>query len=213
MDVIIICASNNNCHQYESNQPKWIEVALAKFPDNRHLWSCLSLFCIHSKPTPQSEEWIKEVIIQYFPIVDWSDHQAWCLHNAFIHSQKKFILSPESFWTVTSSLLATNNQESVQMNILYSWYPERIISSSTLETKIVQSNQRLHLESCPCLPSDIREKLEKMKGSTSLSSVLRRYYIIAAKALGMHYTTDSIRASGESLPIGSSYVSPILLHF
>ncbi len=68
----------------------------------------------------------------------------------------------------------------------------------------VREFQRLHLESCPCIPSDVRGKLEKMKGSTSLSSVLRRYYIIAAKALGMHDTTDGIRASGESLPIGSS---------
>lgn len=42
-----------------------------------------------------------------------------------------------------------------------------------------------------------------MKGSSSLSSVLRKYYDLAAKALGLQDTKDGIRAGKESQPIGS----------
>ena len=41
--------------------------------------------------------------------------------------------------------------------------------------------------------------------ATSLSSVLRRYYVMAAKALGMVDTAkEGIRAGGVSIPLGSS---------
>ena len=46
-------------------------------------------------------------------------------------------------------------------------------------------------------------KLSDLKGSTSLSSVLRKYYVLAAKALGLKDTRDGIRAGGDSVPIGS----------
>jgi len=36
-----------------------------------------------------------------------------------------------------------------------------------------------------------------------LSSVLRKYYTLAAKALGLQDTKDGIRTGGESNPIGS----------
>lgn len=66
----------------------------------------------------------------------------------------------------------------------------------------VREFQRLHLESCPCLPSTFSEKLNSLKGSSSLSSVLRRYYVQAAEALGMQDTSDGIRAGAKPKPIG-----------
>lgn len=67
----------------------------------------------------------------------------------------------------------------------------------------VREFQRLHLDSCPHLSDELKEELKGMKTSTSLSSVLRRYYVLAAKALGMTDTQDGIRAGGEIIPIGS----------
>lgn len=122
----------------QPRQPQWIESALGLFPDNKYLWTCLNLLCKQNKSDPKSMEWVKEIIIQNFPTVDWSDHQGWCLYNAYIHSKKQYILSPESFWVVTSSLLDNDRRESVSMSILYTWYSERIISSSTLEKNIVK---------------------------------------------------------------------------
>jgi len=54
----------------------------------------------------------------------------------------------------------------------------------------VREFQRLHLESCPNLPADVASKLSALKGSSSLSSVLRRHYVSAAKALGMRDASD-----------------------
>ena len=68
----------------------------------------------------------------------------------------------------------------------------------------VREFQRLHLESCPQLPDGTKAKLAGFQGSASLSSVLRKYYVLAAKALGMHDTADGIRSGGESVPLGSS---------
>ena len=42
-----------------------------------------------------------------------------------------------------------------------------------------------------------------MKGASSLSSLLRKYYTLAAKALGLRDTKNGIRTGGESNPIGS----------
>lgn len=66
----------------------------------------------------------------------------------------------------------------------------------------VREFQRLHLESCPCLPDTFSAKLNSLKGSSSLSSVLRRYYVQAAEALGMHDTSDGIRAGAIPKAIG-----------
>jgi hypothetical protein len=68
----------------------------------------------------------------------------------------------------------------------------------------VREFQRLHLDVCPNLPSSAKTKLAGFKGSSSLSSVLRKYYVLAAKALGMVDTADGIRSGGESVPLGSS---------
>ena len=67
----------------------------------------------------------------------------------------------------------------------------------------VREFQRLHLDSCENLPVELKAKLSDMKGSTSLSSVLRKYYVLAAKALGLQDTRDGIRAGAGSVPIGS----------
>eukprot|EP00797_Seminavis_robusta_P008397 Sro1595_g284670.2 (633) ;mRNA; f:10217-12115 len=67
----------------------------------------------------------------------------------------------------------------------------------------VREFQRLHLDSCENLPEDLKAKLGDLKGSTSLSSVLRKYYVLAAKALGLKDTRDGIRAGADSVPIGS----------
>lgn len=67
----------------------------------------------------------------------------------------------------------------------------------------VREFQRLHLDSCENLPGDMKAKLADLKGSTSLSSVLRKYYVLAAKALGLKDTRDGIRAGADSVPIGS----------
>lgn len=71
----------------------------------------------------------------------------------------------------------------------------------------VREFQRLHLEGCPHLPDSMKKKLVGFKGSASLSSVLRKYYVLAAKALGMHDTPDGISSGGECVPIGSSAAS------
>ena len=68
----------------------------------------------------------------------------------------------------------------------------------------VREFQRLHLDSCPNLPQSAKSKLAGFKGSSSLSSVLRKYYILAAKALGMIDTAEGIRSGGESVPLGNS---------
>jgi hypothetical protein len=67
----------------------------------------------------------------------------------------------------------------------------------------VREFQRLHLDSCENLPGTTKAKLAAFKGSSSLSSVLRKYYVLAAKALGLQDTREGIRSGGESIPLGS----------
>jgi hypothetical protein len=67
----------------------------------------------------------------------------------------------------------------------------------------VREFHRLHLDSCENLPSASRTKLANLKGASSLSSVLRKYYVLAAKALGLQDTKGGIRSGAESAPIGS----------
>ena len=62
----------------------------------------------------------------------------------------------------------------------------------------VREFQKLHMESCPHTPPEVVAKLNSLTTSTSLTSVLRRYYILAGKALGMVEAADGIRASVES---------------
>lgn len=66
----------------------------------------------------------------------------------------------------------------------------------------VREFQRLHLDSCTNLPPATKQKLAGFKGSSSLSSVLRKYYVLAAKALGMYDTPDGIRSGAEPVPLG-----------
>lgn len=71
----------------------------------------------------------------------------------------------------------------------------------------VREFQRLHLDSCENLNEETKAKLTTLKGSSSLSSVLRKYYVLAAKSLGLHDTREGIRAGGESIPLGSQAAS------
>ena len=69
----------------------------------------------------------------------------------------------------------------------------------------VREFQRLHLESCPNIPTDIKDASTKLGGgSSSLSSVLRRYYVQAARALGLFDTQDDgIAAGGIPVPLST----------
>jgi hypothetical protein len=60
----------------------------------------------------------------------------------------------------------------------------------------------MHLPSCPCIPEASKQKLASLKGSSSLSSVLRKYYKEAAEALGIYDTDEGMRAGGDVKPIG-----------
>mmetsp|Transcript_12913 Transcript_12913/g.36372 ORF Transcript_12913/g.36372 Transcript_12913/m.36372 type:complete len:1026 (-) Transcript_12913:1763-4840(-) len=68
----------------------------------------------------------------------------------------------------------------------------------------VKEFHRLHLDTCKHSPATTKAKLKNMqKGASSLSSVLRKYYTLSAKALGLVDTKDGIRTGGESSPINS----------
>lgn len=76
-------------------------------------------------------------------------------------------------------------------------YPYSI--SSIYES--VREFQRLHLDGCPNIPQD--KKLGS--GASSLSSVLRRYYVQAARALGLFDTQDAgICAGANPVPMSTS---------
>jgi hypothetical protein len=60
----------------------------------------------------------------------------------------------------------------------------------------VREIQKVHFATCPNTPDEERSKLVNLKTQSSLSSIVRRYYVIAAKALGLElYDTETgIRA-------------------
>ncbi len=71
----------------------------------------------------------------------------------------------------------------------------------------VRDFQQLHLNSCPTLPTDLQYVMSKLNhGSrSSLTSVLRRYYIQSARALGLFDSEDGgIRAGGIISPMNFS---------
>lgn len=67
----------------------------------------------------------------------------------------------------------------------------------------VREFQRLHMESCTNLPKDVRDRLAETKGAASLSSVLRNYFKMSAKSIGLVDTKDGIRATGKNVPLPS----------
>lgn len=83
-------------------------------------------------------------------------------------------------------------------------YPNSV--SSIFES--VRDFQQLHLNSCPTLPTDLQYVMSKLNhGSrSSLTSVLRRYYIQSARALGLFDSEDGggIRAGGIISPMNFS---------
>ena len=68
----------------------------------------------------------------------------------------------------------------------------------------VREFQRLHLEHCDKLPQVMRDASLKLDGATSLSSVLRRYYVQAARALGLFDTSNGINAGATPVPMSSA---------
>lgn len=70
----------------------------------------------------------------------------------------------------------------------------------------VREFQRLHLENCKNIPKDLKATSGKLgTASSSLSSVLRRYYVQAARALGLFDTEDNgIRAGGTATVMSSA---------
>ena len=68
----------------------------------------------------------------------------------------------------------------------------------------VREFQRLHLDSCTNLPKGVKSRLLGFRGCSSLSSVLRKYYILAARGLGMHDTPEGIRSGAEPIAVGPS---------
>lgn len=72
----------------------------------------------------------------------------------------------------------------------------------------VREFQRLHLDECTNVPPSVKTKLQGLKGASSLSSVLRKYYVLAAGALGLKDTHGSgIRAGGKIKKISAFSVS------
>ena len=74
----------------------------------------------------------------------------------------------------------------------------------------VREFQRLHLEHCPNLPVELKETSKRLgSGASSLSSVLRRYYVQAARALGLYDTNDSgIKVGATPVPMSTSGFQP-----
>lgn len=73
----------------------------------------------------------------------------------------------------------------------------------------VKELQRCHLNECPNLPLELkRERSKLIGGASSLSSVLRRYYVQAAKALGLYDSEDGgVRAGGTATPLTEAGIS------
>jgi hypothetical protein len=67
----------------------------------------------------------------------------------------------------------------------------------------VREFQRLHLDYCENVPATTRSKISTMKESTTITSIQRRYYTLAAKGLGLYDSEDGIRAGSESVPVVS----------
>jgi hypothetical protein len=70
----------------------------------------------------------------------------------------------------------------------------------------VREFQRLHLDYCDNVPAATRSKISAMKESTTITSIQRRYYTLAAKGLGLYDSEDGIRAGSESVPVVSQAV-------
>ena len=69
----------------------------------------------------------------------------------------------------------------------------------------VREFQRLHLDTCKNVPKELKEGSQKLVNkASSLSSVLRRYYVQAARALGLYDTEDGIRAGGTPVPMSTA---------
>ena len=66
----------------------------------------------------------------------------------------------------------------------------------------IREIQKCHFHSCVSIPDGEREKLVTLKTASSCSSVIRRFYIVAAKGLklGLYDTDVGIKAKNEVQP-------------
>jgi hypothetical protein len=64
----------------------------------------------------------------------------------------------------------------------------------------------MHLDFCPNMPQITKMQLANMKASTTISSIQRKYYMLAAKGLGLADTQHGIRAGSDSVPVVSQAV-------
>ncbi|GKY96745.1 hypothetical protein MPSEU_000634000 [Mayamaea pseudoterrestris] len=70
----------------------------------------------------------------------------------------------------------------------------------------VREFQRAHLSNCQNFPSSLKAKLDNMNESSTISSIQRKYYALAAKGLGLKDSSEGIRAGSESVPVVSQAV-------
>ena len=86
-------------------------------------------------------------------------------------------------------------------------YPYSV--SGIFET--VREFQRMHFEKCSNLPVGVVEAARSSnKASTTLSSVLRRYYVQSARALGLVDNPDGGIKAGAKVRFRTRYCSMIL---
>lgn len=79
-------------------------------------------------------------------------------------------------------------------------------------SKAVREFRLKHLSNCAYIPHDLKAKMVGLKTSSSLTSVLKRYYVLSAKALGLVDSPNGIgiRTKDESLPIGANLSLDVL---
>ena len=72
--------------------------------------------------------------------------------------------------------------------------------------EVVREFQRTHLGICENLPLAWKEQLDNTSESSTISSIQRKYYSLAAKGLGLYDVRGGIRAGSESVPVISQAV-------
>jgi hypothetical protein len=70
----------------------------------------------------------------------------------------------------------------------------------------VREFERVHLVNCANFPLSWKAKLDNMNESSTISSIQRKYYTLAAKGLGLKDFRGGIRAGSESVPVVSQAV-------
>ena len=69
---------------------------------------------------------------------------------------------------------------------------------------VVKDMQKFHFELCDNLPEEVSQEMANLTTSASLSSVSKRFHILAAKELGMIDTPEGVRMSLNQFSIAST---------